>query len=133
MSNTFHLSGDNWELSGRSLSSMQTIVFIDVITPKLAPVETGNPGQNESAECLEAGAQPRSGDLTAAWIPGTRFEALRDMVRACEAAEQDQLRARHLLSTFLRRTGSGQGLTSIARYRADFGSNHCSEVGPYFG
>jgi hypothetical protein len=57
MSNTLHLSGDKWELSGWSLSSMQTLVFIDVITPKLAPVETGNPGQNESAGCLEAGAR----------------------------------------------------------------------------
>ena len=57
MSNTFHLSGDNWELSGRPLLSMQTIVLIDVITPKLAPVETGEPGQKKSAGCLESGAQ----------------------------------------------------------------------------
>ena len=52
---------------------------------------------------------------------------------ACEAAEQDQLRARHWLSKFLLRIGRGQGLTGIARYRADFGSNNCSEVGLYFG
>jgi hypothetical protein len=57
MSNTFHLSGDNWELSGRPLSSMQTILFIDVITVNPAPVETGKPVQNESAKCLEADAQ----------------------------------------------------------------------------
>jgi hypothetical protein len=57
MSNTFHLSGDNWELSGWPLSSLQPTVIIDVITTKPAPVETGKPGQNESAECLEAGAQ----------------------------------------------------------------------------
>jgi hypothetical protein len=60
MSNTLHLSGDKWELSGRPLSSLQTIVIIDVITPKLAPVETGKPGQNESVGFLEAGAQHSS-------------------------------------------------------------------------
>ena len=32
-------------------------------------------------------------------------EALRDLAQAGEAAKQDQLRARHLLSKFLLRTG----------------------------
>ena len=81
MSNTLHLSGDKWELSGWSLSSMQTIVFIDVITPKLAPVETGNRVKTNRRSALRLARSHRSGDLTAAWIPGTRFEALRDMAR----------------------------------------------------
>jgi hypothetical protein len=58
----------------------------------------------------------RSGDLRAVWIPDPRSEALRDLGRAREAAEQDQLRARHRLSTFLRHTGSDQGLIGTARY-----------------
>jgi transposase len=37
----------------------------------------------------------RSGDLTAVWVPDEGSEALRDLVRAREAAKQDQLRARH--------------------------------------
>jgi hypothetical protein len=56
-SNTSYLSGDKWELSGRSLFLLQLIAIVEVIASTLAPVETGKPGQNESAECLEAGAQ----------------------------------------------------------------------------
>jgi len=37
----------------------------------------------------------RFGDLTAVWVPDEGSEALRDLVRAREAAKQDQLRARH--------------------------------------
>ncbi|HKN32521.1 MAG TPA: IS110 family transposase [Terriglobales bacterium] len=47
----------------------------------------------------------RSDDLTAVWVPDEGSEALRDLVRAREAAKQDQLRARHRLSKFLLRTG----------------------------
>jgi transposase len=47
----------------------------------------------------------RSGDLTAVWVPDAGSEALRDLVRAREAAKQDQLRARHRLSKFLLRSG----------------------------
>ena len=39
------------------------------------------------------------------WVPDGRTEALRDLVRAREAAKHDQLRARHRLSKFLLRTG----------------------------
>ena len=47
----------------------------------------------------------RNGDLTAVWVPDEAHEALRDLVRAREAAKQDQLRARHRLSKFLLRQG----------------------------
>ena len=39
------------------------------------------------------------------WVPNDEHEALRDLVRAREAAKQDQLRARHRLSKFLLRHG----------------------------
>ena len=39
------------------------------------------------------------------WVPDADTEALRDLVRAREAAKLDQLRARHRLSKFLLRTG----------------------------
>jgi hypothetical protein len=45
------------------------------------------------------------GDLTAVWVPDAGSEALRDLVRAREAAKQDQSRARHRLSKFLLRSG----------------------------
>ena len=44
-------------------------------------------------------------DLTAVWVPDEGSEALRDLVRAREAAKQDQMRARHRLSKFLLRSG----------------------------
>ena len=47
----------------------------------------------------------RSGDLTAVWVPDAAHEALRDLVRAREAAKKDQLRARHRLGKFLLRHG----------------------------
>ena len=42
MSNTLYLSGGNWELSGLSLSSLQTKVIVEVIAPTLVPVKAGD-------------------------------------------------------------------------------------------
>ena len=47
----------------------------------------------------------RAGELTAVWVPETAHEALRDLVRAREAAKKDQLRDRHRLGKFLLRHG----------------------------
>jgi hypothetical protein len=132
-SNTSYLSGDNWELSGCSLSSLQLIAVVEFIAQTLAPVKAGDWIKRNRRDALKLVCGHRSGDLTAVWIPGSRSEAHRDLRRAREAAEPDQLRAWHHLSTFLLRIGSGQGLTDIARYRADFGGNHCGEVGQYLG
>jgi transposase len=45
----------------------------------------------------------RAGDLTAVWAPDAAHEALRDLVRAREAAKQEELRSRHRLGKFLLR------------------------------
>ena len=47
----------------------------------------------------------RAGELTPVWVPDAAHEALRDLVRAREAAKQDQLRHRHQLGKFLLRHG----------------------------
>ena len=47
----------------------------------------------------------RAGELTAVWVPDEKHEALRDLVRAREAAKQDQLRHRHQLGKVLLRHG----------------------------
>jgi transposase len=47
----------------------------------------------------------RAGELTPVWVPDGAHEALRDLVRAREAAKKDQLRARHRLNKFLLRQG----------------------------
>jgi transposase len=50
--------------------------------------------------------------LTPVWVPDAEHEALRDLVRAREAAKKDQLRARHRLGKFLLRQGR-RPLTAI--------------------
>ncbi len=67
--------------------------------------ESRRPCEDGSARCGAIGAQSPAGDLTAVWVPDAASEALRDLVRAREAAKQDQLRARHRLAKFLLRRG----------------------------
>ena len=61
-------------------------------------------GKSRFASWLRSLAR-RADELTAVWVPDEAHEALRDLVRAREAAKQDQLRARHRLSKFLLRHG----------------------------
>ena len=64
-----------------------------------------------NAWCMRVGLmvvtshRSHAGDLAAVWVPDEGSEALRDLVRAREAAKQDELRARHRLSKFLLRSG----------------------------
>lgn len=76
-----------------------------VIAPTLVPVKAGDRVKTDRRDALKLARSYRSGDLTAVWVPDAGSEALRDLVRAREAAKQDQLRARHRLSKFLLRTG----------------------------
>ncbi len=47
----------------------------------------------------------RAGELTAAWVPGERHEAMLDLVRAREAAKRDLMIKRQRVSSFLLRLG----------------------------
>ncbi len=76
-----------------------------VIAPTLVPVKAGDRVKTDRRDALKLARSHRAGDLTAVWVPDAASEALRDLVRAREAAKQDQLRARHRLSKFLLRTG----------------------------
>jgi transposase len=76
-----------------------------VIAPTLVPVKAGDRVKTDRRDALKLARCYRSGDLTSVWVPDEGSEALRDLVRAREAAKQDQLRARHRLSKFLLRTG----------------------------
>jgi transposase len=80
-------------------------VKCDVIAPSLVPKKPGDKVKNDRRDALKLARSHRSDDLTAVWVPDEASEALRDLVRAREAAKQDQLRARHRLSKFLLRTG----------------------------
>jgi len=81
-----------------------------VIAPTLVPVKAGGTGEDGPADAEKLARNHRAGDLTAVWVPDSGSEALRDLVRAREAAKQDQLRARHRLSKFLCVRGSGPPL-----------------------
>jgi transposase len=80
-------------------------VACEVIAPTLVPVKAGDRVKTDRRDAERLARSFRSGDLTAVWVPDEGSEALRDLVRAREAAKQDQLRARHRLSKFLLRSG----------------------------
>lgn len=77
----------------------------DVVAPTLVPVKAGDRVKTDRRDALKLARNHRSNELTAVWVPDAEHEALRDLVRAREAAKKDQLRARHRLSKFLLRHG----------------------------
>jgi transposase len=80
-------------------------VQCEVVAPTLVPVKPGDRVKTDRRDALKLARSYRAGDLTAVWVPDAAQEALRDLVRAREAAKQDQLRARHRLGKFLLRQG----------------------------
>lgn len=80
-------------------------VKCEVVAPTLVPVKPGDRVKTDRRDARKLAQSYRSGDLTPVWVPDEAHEALRDLVRAREAAKQDQLRARHRLSKFLLRHG----------------------------
>lgn len=85
-----------------------------VVAPTLVPVKAGDRVKTDRRDAVKLARGHRAGDLTAVWVPDASAEALRDLVRAREAAKQDQLRARHRLSKFLLRTGQRPPFTGKA-------------------
>ncbi len=77
----------------------------DVVAPTLVPTKPGDRVKTDRRDAAKLARCHRAGDLTAVWVPDAAHEALRDLVRAREAAKQDQLRARHRLGKFLLRRG----------------------------
>lgn len=77
----------------------------EVVAPTLVPVKPGERIKTDRRDALKLARSYRAGDLTPVWVPDAAHEALRDLVRAREAAKKDQLRARHRLSKFLLRHG----------------------------
>ena len=76
-----------------------------MVAPTLVPVKPGDRVKTDRRDALKLARSYRAGDLTPVWVPDAAHEALRDLVRAREAAKKDQLRARHRLGKFLLRQG----------------------------
>jgi transposase len=89
-------------------------VHCEVIAPSLVPAKAGDRVKTDRRDAEKLARCYRNGDLTAVWVPDAAHEALRDLVRAREAAKSDQLRARHRLGKFLLRQGrrAPQGRTA---------------------
>jgi transposase len=80
-------------------------VACEVIAPTLVPTKAGDRVKTDRRDAEKLARCYRAGELTAVWVPDAEHEALRDLVRAREAAKKDQLRARHRLGKFLLRHG----------------------------
>src|SRR5579864_8259130 len=80
-------------------------VRCEVVAPTLVPTKAGDRVKTDRRDAEKLARSYRAGDLTAVWVPDAAHEALRDVVRAREAAKKDQLRARHRLGKFLLRQG----------------------------
>ena len=87
-----------WELTALG-------VKCEVVAPTLVPTKAGDRVKTDRRDALKLARSYRAGDLTAVWVPDAAHEAVRDLVRAREAAKKDQLRARHRLGKFLLRQG----------------------------
>lgn len=73
----------------------------EVITPSLIPKKASERIKTYRRDAEKLARCYRAGELTAVTVPSPEQEALRDLVRAREAAKKDQLKARHRLSKFL--------------------------------
>jgi transposase len=80
-------------------------VACEVIAPSLIPTKAGGRVKTDRRDAEKLARCYRAGELTAVWVPDAAHEALRDLVRAREAAKKDQLKARHRLGKFLLRHG----------------------------
>jgi len=80
-------------------------VECEVIAPSLIPTKPGERVKTDRRDAEKLARCYRAGELTTVWVPDPDHEALRDLVRAREAAKKDQLRARNRLGKFLLRAG----------------------------
>ena len=89
-------------------------IVCEVIAPTLVPVKVGDRIKTDKRDAIKLAQCYRAGELTPIFVPDAEHEALRDLVRAREAAKKDQLRARHRLSKFLLRLGRRRETQTVA-------------------
>jgi transposase len=92
-------------------------VQCQVVAPALVATKAGDRVKTDRRDAEKLARCHRAGDLTAVWVPDEAHEALRDLVRAREAAKTDQLRARQRLGKFLLRHGKAPAI-KITRWTA---------------
>ena len=77
----------------------------DVIAPSLIPKKPGDRVKTDKKDAEKIARMHRMGELTAICVPSPAQEALRDLLRAREDANEDLVRRRHRLQKFLLRQG----------------------------
>lgn len=77
----------------------------DVIAPSLIPTKPGDRIKTDRRDAEKLARMHRMGELTTICVPTPAQEALRDLVRTREDANEDLVRARHRLQKFLLRQG----------------------------
>jgi transposase len=100
-------------------------VDCQVIAPSLVPTKAGDRVKTDRRDAEKLARCHRAGELTAVWVPDAAHEALRDLVRAREAAKRDQLRARHRLGKFLLRHGRrSEGIKAWTKQHREWIKSH---------
>src|SRR3954447_10810665 len=77
----------------------------DVIAPSLVPQRPGDRVKTNRRDAVTLARLLRAGELTAIWVPDEVHEAVRDLVRARDAAAQDLRHKRQQVLSFLLRHG----------------------------
>lgn len=74
-----------------------------VVAPALIPKRPGERVKTNRRDAVTLARLHRAGELTGVWVPDATHEAVRDLVRAREAAADDRRRKRQQLLSFLLR------------------------------
>lgn len=105
----------------RRLNAMAGVVCV-VVAPSLTPRRPGVRIKTNRRDAVMLARLLRAGELSAAWVPDVPHEAMRDLVRAREAAVSDLLRCRQRISSFLLRQEVGyQGKAWTKKHRVWLG------------
>ena len=91
-----------------------------VVAPALIPRRSGERVKTNRRDAVTLARLHRAGELTGIWVPDLVHEAVRDLVRAREAAADDLRRKRQQLLSFLLRHGriyEGGGHWTLAHRR----------------
>src|ERR1700736_6974099 len=76
-----------------------------VAAPSLIPKRAGDRVKTNRRDAVNLAKLLRAGELTAVWVPDARHEAMRDLVRAREAAVDDLKSKRQQVLSLLLRLG----------------------------
>ena len=76
-----------------------------VVAPSLIPRKPGDRIKTDRRDAINLARLHRAGELTPVWVPDQAHEAIRDLVRARQAAVRTVRQARQQLSGFLLRHG----------------------------